>query len=52
MNLAKTMVSVFHKELAYKVEKPRIINKSEPPVEEWTILDRSTRSFTGEGELI
>ena len=45
-NLAKTMVSVLHKELEYKGEKPRIINKSELPVGEWTILDRSTRSFT------
>ena len=33
--LAKTMVSVLHKELEYKVEKPRIINKSELPVGEW-----------------
>ena len=34
INLAKTMVSVLHKELAYKVEKPRIINKSDLPVGE------------------
>ena len=40
-DLAKTMVSVLHKELEYKVEKPRIINKSKLPVGEWTILDRS-----------
>ena len=33
-DLAKTMVSVLHKELEYKEEKPRIINKSEPPVGE------------------
>ena len=46
INLAKTMVSVLHKELAYKREKPRIINKSELPVGEWTILDRPTRRFT------
>ena len=33
-NLAKTMVSVLHKGLEYKVEKPRIINKSRLPVGE------------------
>ena len=33
-NLAKTMVSVLHKEPEYKVERQRIINKSELPVEE------------------
>ena len=33
-NLAKTMVSVLHKGLEYKVEKPRIINKSKLPVGE------------------
>ena len=33
-DLAKTMVSVLHKELEYKVEKPRIINKSKLPVGE------------------
>ena len=32
------MVSVLHKEIEYKVEKPRIINKSELPVGEWTSL--------------
>ena len=33
-------VSVLHRELEYKVENPRIINKSELPVGEWAILDR------------
>ena len=45
-NLAQMMVSVLHKELEYKVEKPRIVNKCELPVGERTILDWSTRSFT------
>ena len=55
-NLAKMIVLVAHKELKNKVEKlkdkksevmqPRIKNKSELPVGEWTILDQSTRSFT------
>ena len=40
------MVLVLHKELEYKVEKPRIKNNSELPISEWTILDRSKRSFT------
>ena len=50
------MVSVLHKELEYKVERlkykklevmqPRIRNKSELPVGEWTTPDQSTRSFT------
>ena len=50
------MVSVLHKELEYKVEKlrhkkvggpqPRIRIKSELQVDELTILDQSTQSFT------
>ena len=49
-------LSVLLKELEYKVEKlkykklvvmqPRIKNKSELPVGEWTNPDQSTRSFT------
>ena len=51
-NLPKTMLSVLHKELEYKVEKlwhkkvgglqPRIRIKSEHPLGELTILDQST----------
>ena len=44
------MVSVFHRELAYKVEKLTIINKSEPPVEEWTILDRGRGTYLRGGK--
>ena len=54
-SLPKTMVSVLHKELEYKVEtqqkkvggpQPRIRIKSELPVGELTILNQSTQSFT------
>ena len=55
-HLTKTMVSVLHKELEYKVQKlkykklevmqPRIKNKFELPVGKYTILDQSTQSFT------
>ena len=55
-DLEKTMVSVLHKELEYKVIKlsgtknlgvmqPRIRIKSEPPVGEYTIPEQSARSF-------
>ena len=53
-NLAKTTVLIPHNDLEYKVEKlkykksevmqPIIKNKSEIPVGEQTIMDRSTRS--------
>ena len=56
LNLARTMVSVLHKELEYKVKKLkykmskviqlRIKNKSELPVGEKTVPDQSTQSFT------
>ena len=55
-NLAKTMVSVLHEELEYKVEKlkykrlevmqPMIKNKSELSAGKWTVLDQATPSFT------
>ena len=55
-NLAKTLVSVLHKELGYKVEKfkhkklevmqPSIKNKSEVLVVEYIIPDQFIRSFT------
>ena len=55
-NLEKTMVSVLHKELDYKVEKLKnkkfsvmqltIRIKSELPVGKLTIPDQSTQSFT------
>ena len=55
-NLEKTMVSVLHKELEYKVEKLKnkkfsvmqltIRIKSELPVGKLTIPDQSTQSFT------
>ena len=55
-NLEKTMVSVLHKELEYKVEKLKnkkfsvmqltIRIKSELPVGKLIIPDQSTQSFT------
>ena len=55
-NLEKTMVSVLHKELEYKVEKLknkkfsvmqlRIRIKSKLPVGKLTIPDQSTQTFT------